>query len=156
MKKAFISIYTLIVLLILSLTITYIYTQQKSAASYSKGLYEKKQAQYLAESIMNNFMEENSEQVAKIILTDYDKKSNKKFKDKKYIYNGQTYWIKMSRLHSDIRKELDGLYLIFLDEVNVGESKAICEIYVKVFDKKDKDDQNFDKNRLRIEIRHAY
>ena len=67
MKKAFISVYTLIVLFIISLTITYIYNQQKNSSSYAKGLYEKKQAQYLAESVMNTFMEENSDQVDEII-----------------------------------------------------------------------------------------
>ena len=81
MKKAFISVYTLIVLFIISLTITYIYNQQKNSASYAKGLYEKKQAQYLAESIMNTFMEENSDQVAEIILKHYEEEKNNIFEE---------------------------------------------------------------------------
>lgn len=162
MKKAFISVYTLIVLFIISLTITYIYNQQKNSASYAKGLYEKKQAQYLAESIMNTFMEENSDQVAEIILEDYDENQNKKAAyDKldtkiKYVYNEDKYWLRLSRINNDYRKEIDGLYLIFLYDVSVGDSKADSEIYIKVFDKKDKNDEEFDKNRLRIEIRHTY
>ena len=166
MKKAFISVYTLIVLFIISLTITYIYNQQKNSASYAKGLYEKKQAQYLAESIMNTFMEENSDQVAEIILGDYDKKieeDTKKIKKqtkslgyKYYKYGNKNYKINISRVGNDYRKEIDGLYLIFLDDVSVGDSKADSEIYIKVFDKKDENDEEFDKNRLRIEIRHTY
>lgn len=166
MKKAFISVYTLIVLFIISLTITYIYNQQKNSASYAKGLYEKKQAQYLAESIMNTFMEENSDQVAEIILGDYDKKieeDTKKIKKqtkslgyKYYKYGNKNYKINISRIGNDYRKEIDGLYLIFLDDVSVGDSKADSEIYIKVFDKKEKNDEEFDKNRLRIEIRHTY
>lgn len=166
MKKAFISVYTLIVLFIISLTITYIYNQQKNSASYAKGLYEKKQAQYLAESIMNTFMEENSDQVAEIILGDYDKKieeDTKKIKKqtkslgyKYYKYGNKNYKINISRVGNDYRKEIDGLYLIFLDNVRVGDSRADSEIYIKVFDKKEKNDEEFDKNRLRIEIRHTY
>lgn len=166
MKKAFISVYTLIVLFIISLTITYVYNQQKNSASYAKGLYEKKQAQYLAESIMNTFMEENSDQVAEIILGDYDKKieeDTKKIKKqtkslgyKYYKYGNKNYKINISRVGNDYRKEIDGLYLIFLDNVSVGDSKADSEIYIKVFDKKDENDEEFDKNRLRIEIRHTY
>lgn len=166
MKKAFISVYTLIVLFIISLTITYIYNQQKNSASYAKGLYEKKQAQYLAESIMNTFMEENSDQVAEIILGDYDKKieeDTKKIKKqtkslgyKYYKYGNKNYKINISRVGNDFRKEIDGLYLIFLDDVSVGDSKADSEIYIKVFDKIDEKDEEFDKNRLRIEIRHTY
>lgn len=166
MKKAFISVYTLIVLFIISLTITYIYNQQKNSASYAKGLYEKKQAQYLAESIINTFMEENSDQVAEVILGDYDKKieeDTKKIKKqtkslgyKYYKYGNKNYKINISRVGNDFRKEIDGLYLIFLDNVSVGDSKADSEIYIKVFDKKDENDEEFDKNRLRIEIRHTY
>ena len=140
MKKAFISVYTLIVLFIISLTITYIYNQQKNSASYAKGLYEKKQAQYLAESIMNTFMEENSDQVAEIILGDYDKKieeDTKKIKKqtkslgyKYYKYGNKNYKINISRVGNDYRKEIDGLYLIFLDDVSVGDSKADSEIYI--------------------------
>ena len=166
MKKAFISVYTLLVLFIISLTITYIYNQQKNSASYAKGLYEKKQAQYLAESIMNTFMEENSDQVAEIILGDYDKKieeDTKKIKKqtkslgyKYYKYGNKNYKINISRVGNDFRKEIDGLYLIFLDDVSVGDSKADSEIYIKVFDKIDEKDEEFDKNRLRIEIRHTY
>lgn len=166
MKKAFISVYTLIVLFIISLTITYIYNQQKNSASYAKGLYEKKQAQYLAESIMNTFMEENSDQVAEIILGDYDKKieeDTKKIKKqtkslgyKYYKYGNKNYKINISRVGNDYRKEIDGMYLIFLDNVSVGDSRADSELYIKVFDKKDENDEEFDKNRLRIEIRHTY
>ena len=169
MKKAFISVYTLIVLFIISLTITYIYNQQKNSASYAKGLYEKKQAQYLAESIMNTFMEENIDQVAEIILKHYDEEKKKTIEvttddENKtepiehlpYTYKNKKYNINISRIGNEVRKEINGLYLIFLDNVSVGESKADSEIYIKVFDKIDENDEEFDKNRLRIEIRHTY
>ena len=46
--------------------------------------------------------------------------------------------------------------MIFPEKIKVGESTAMAEIYVKVFDKKDEINEKYDKNRLRIEIRHTY
>ena len=68
MKKGFISIYTLIIFLILSLTITFIYTQNENTNEYINDLYNKKQAQYLAESILNIYIDSNYEKIKNEIL----------------------------------------------------------------------------------------
>lgn len=70
MKKGFISIYTLIIFLILSLTITFIYTQNENTNEYINDLYNKKQAQYLAESILNIYIDSNYEKIKNEILKD--------------------------------------------------------------------------------------
>lgn len=160
MKKAFISVYTLLVLLIVSLSITFIYNQQKSSSDYARSLYDKKKAQYLAESILNSFMDEKSDRIGRLIIDDYDKK----FTDNKtrlvdelfYKYEGKTYKITISKVYHPHRKELNGLYMIFPEKIKVGESTAMAEIYVKVFDRKDEINEKYDKNRLRIKIRHTY
>lgn len=164
MKKAFISIYALFVLLIVSLTITFIYNQQKSTSSYANTLYEKKQAQYLAESIINSFVEDNSDWIAELIINDYDESKNKEetssrfiIENQKYIFGDKIYYINISRIYHQNRKELSGLYMIFIKNgVSVGSAKSEAEIYIRVFDEKDENSDQFDKNRLRIEIRHAY
>ena len=76
MKKGFISILTLFVLLVLSLTITFIYQQNINNSEYISDLYNKKQAQYLAESVINKYLVENYDELEDIILTDH-KKYNK-------------------------------------------------------------------------------
>lgn len=160
MKKAFISAYTLIILLIVSLTITFIYNQQKSTSDYGKNLYDKKKAQYLSESVLNSFMDEKNDRITRLIIDDYDKKRTDKITrlvDRLYYkYEGKTYEIIISRLYHPYREELNGLYMIFPNNIKVGESTATAEIYVKVFDKKDEINEKYDKNRLRIEIRHTY
>ena len=77
MKKGFISIYTLIIFLILSLTITFIYTQNENTNEYINDLYNKKQAQYLAESILNIYIDSNYEKIKNEI-----KRYNRRIKDK--------------------------------------------------------------------------
>lgn len=160
MKKAFISAYTLIILLIVSLSITFIYNQQKSTSTYGKNLYDKKKAQYLAESVLNSFMDEKNDRIARIIIDDYDKKitdnKSRKVNTLFHKYEGKTYAITISRVYHPNRKELSGLYMIFPEKIKVDESSAMADIYVKVFDKKDQENEKYDKNRLRIEIRHAY
>lgn len=84
MKKGFISIYTLIIFLILSLTITFIYTQNENTNEYINDLYNKKQAQYLAESILNIYIDSN-----------YEKIKNEILKDNEYYKNEdrKSYWV---------------------------------------------------------------
>lgn len=53
MKKAFISIYVLLILLVFALTITFIYKENDTNADIVQALYNKKVATYEAESAIN-------------------------------------------------------------------------------------------------------
>lgn len=58
MKKAFISIYVLLILLVFGLTITFIYKENETNFDSSQVLYNKKIAMYEAESLLNILIEE--------------------------------------------------------------------------------------------------
>ncbi|WP_311480647.1 hypothetical protein [uncultured Anaerococcus sp.] len=58
MKKAFISIYVLLILLVFGLTITFIYKENDTNFDTSQALYNKKIAMYEAESLLNILIEE--------------------------------------------------------------------------------------------------
>ena len=60
MKKAFISIYVLLILLVFGLTITFIYKENDTNFDTSQALYNKKIAMYEAESLLNIIIEEGS------------------------------------------------------------------------------------------------
>ena len=60
MKKAFISIYVLLILLVFGLTITFIYKENDTNFDTSQALYNKKIAMYEAESLLNILIEEGS------------------------------------------------------------------------------------------------
>ncbi len=59
MKKAFISIYVLLILLVFGLTITFIYKENDTNFDTSQALYNKKIAMYEAESLLNILIEED-------------------------------------------------------------------------------------------------
>lgn len=164
MKKGFISIFTLMILLVLSITITFLFVQNQNTADYNKDLYNKKQAQYLAESVLNKYLDENFDEMAELILEDYDKnkktpriKSQVISKSHKVTYLGKEFKIVITaikRLANDDR-DLDGLYQVYPYQVSVGESKAKSHIYFKVKETYEEDNK-FDKNRLEIVIRQTY
>lgn len=60
MKKAFISIYVLLILLLFGLTITFIYKENETNFDTSQALYNKKLSMYEAESLLNILIEEGS------------------------------------------------------------------------------------------------
>ena len=60
MKKAFISIYVLLILLVFGLTITFIYKENEMNFDTSQALYNKKLSMYEAESLLNILIEEGS------------------------------------------------------------------------------------------------
>ena len=60
MKKAFISIYVLLILLVFGLTITFIYKENDTNFDTSQALYNKKIALYEAESLLNILIEEGN------------------------------------------------------------------------------------------------
>ncbi len=60
MKKAFISIYVLLILLVFGLTITFIYKENETNFDSSQALYNKKIAMYEAESFLNILVAEKN------------------------------------------------------------------------------------------------
>ena len=60
MKKAFISIYVLLILLLFGLTITFIYKENETNFDTSQALYNKKLSMYEAESLLNILIEEGN------------------------------------------------------------------------------------------------
>lgn len=69
MKKAFISIYALLILLVFGLTITFIYKENETNFDTSQALYNKKIAMYEAESFLNILIGEDS---VKLPANDYN------------------------------------------------------------------------------------
>lgn len=60
MKKAFVSIYVLLILLVFGLTITFIYKENDTNYDISESLYNKKIALFEAESVLNMIIEEKN------------------------------------------------------------------------------------------------
>lgn len=60
MKKAFISIYVLLILLVCGLTISFIYKENETNYDVAKSMYVKKEAMYEAESFLNIIIEEKT------------------------------------------------------------------------------------------------
>lgn len=167
--KGFISIFVLIILLILSITITFIYEQNKSISQYNKDLYNKKKAQYLSESMMNIFLDENMDWISELIIKDYIDNKNK-VRESKHLYNKNNYknnyvyykdskatiWISYSNKNFTGPKDLNDSYLIFTkDGVKVGDSQAESQVYIKVMDE-GFDDKPLDKSNLKIIIKQTY
>lgn len=78
MKKAFISIYVLLILLVFALTITFIYKENDTNADIVQALYNKKVATYEAESAINIiFAEKKSGRniINKELLDNFDHKA---------------------------------------------------------------------------------
>lgn len=60
MKKAFVSIYVLLILLVFGLTVTFIYKENDTNYDISESLYNKKIALFEAESVLNMIIEEKN------------------------------------------------------------------------------------------------
>lgn len=85
MKKAFVSIYVLLILLVFGLTVTFIYKENDTNYDISESLYNKKIALFEAESVLNMIIEEQNagnEVSTQDILKNFDHKS------KIEIFNG--------------------------------------------------------------------
>ena len=160
MKKGFISILTLFVLLVLSLTITFIYQQNINNSEYISDLYNKKQAQYLAESVINKYLVENYDELEDIILTDHKKynkineelnKSTEKYlleDDLKISYEGRNYTLKLRHIYRKEDPRINDSYKLSIFNIRVGNSKSSSEIWFKVID----DADNLKNNGKKIEI----
>lgn len=160
MKKGFVSILTLFVLLVLSLTITFVYGQNENTSEYVRDLYNKKQAIYLAESVMNSYLVENYDKLEDIILkndliTDKKKTDNYELNESaNFLYNGKSYYIKIYHKYYDEDMKLQDVYKVSLENVSVGDSKSDSALWFKVIE--EDDDLENDKKSIKMIIRSTY
>lgn len=160
MKKGFISILALLALLALSLTITFIYQQNLNTSQYSKDLYNKKKAQYLAESVLNVYIEENSKEITDFIIDDYKEKkgiSNRNTETLKenlnLDYEDNKYYLKLAYINrNDNFPTINNLYMLSSKNIQIGQSKAIGEIYFKVLENSKKEGDY----KIEIAFRRTY
>lgn len=160
MKKGFISILALLALLALSLAITFIYQQNQNTSQYSKDLYNKKKAQYLAESVLNIYIEENSKEITDFIIDDY--KENKDISNREtealrdnlnIDYEDNKYYLKLIYINrNDNFPTINNLYMLSSKNIQIGQSKAIGEIYFKVLENNEKEDDY----KIEIAFRRTY
>lgn len=160
MKKGFISILALLALLALSLAITFIYQQNLNTSQYSKDLYNKKKAQYLAESVLNVYIEENSKEITDFIIDDY--KENKNISNRETValrenlnidYEDNKYYLKLAYINrNDNFPTINNLYMLSSKNIQIGQSKAIGEIYFKVLENSEKEDDY----KIEIAFRRTY
>ena len=170
MKKGFISIISLFLLLVLSLSTGFIHKQNLNTSEYTKDLYNKKQAQYLAESIMNKYLSENYENLEEIIIKDWEEinKTDSKRKTKSYylsksqyvFLDGKKYRIKIRHIYRKEREEdkLKDVYKVSLSDINfrVGNSKARSDVYFRVIDDKESENLKNNGKKLKMIIKHTY
>lgn len=127
-KKAFINIYILILLLILSIVIGFSFEQTKNEADLNKDLYNKKTALYEAESVMNIFLADE-DQVG-ILVNEYfyskNPNNDNSFKNRVKVfneeYNGKNFEINLYKNDS---------YLEFAIENQIEDSIANAKTRIR-------------------------
>lgn len=160
MKKGFISILALLALLALSLAITFIYQQNLNTSQYSKDLYNKKKAQYLAESVLNVYIEENSKEITDFIIDDYKEKKDISNRNTETLkenlnldYEDNKYYLKLAYINRDDNfPTINNLYMLSSKNIQIGQSKAIGEIYFKVLENSKKEGDY----KIEIAFRRTY
>lgn len=160
MKKGFISILALLALLALSLAITFIYQQNQNTSQYSKNLYNKKKAQYLAESVLNVYIEENSKEITDFIIDDYKEKKDISNRNTETLkenlnldYEDNKYYLKLAYINrNDNFPTINNLYMLSSKNIQIAQSKAIGEIYFRVLENSEKEDDY----KIEIAFRRTY
>lgn len=159
MKKGFLSVLVLISLLILSLTISFIYQQNKDTSTYTRDLYNRKKARYKAESVLNISYVDNFEQIEEIIIKDYEKMQADRINYETKFYSvgttidSKNYTAKILHISRDDDDSLKDVYRINLNDVIVvGNSQADPEYFLKVID----DPENPGKKTIKIISKQFY
>lgn len=159
MKKAFISLFTLLTLLVLSITIAFIHRQNELTDEYTKDLYNKKQAQYMAESALNTYMDENAQEINDLILKDYKDHKDDKEKESRWVdengkgsYEGTSYYVKISYPQRKEDLKFSDVYLLRTSTIEVGDSQSQALAIVKVIDPKKEDGDEY----IQIMSKYSY
>ena len=145
MKKGFLSVLVLMSLLILSLTISFVYQQNKDTSTYTRDLYNRKKARYKAESVLNICYIDNFDQIEEIIIKDYEKMQADRINYEPNIYtvaasiDSKNYTMKILHISRKDDEKLNDIYRINLsDDIVIGNSQADPEYFIKVIDDPDK------------------
>lgn len=159
MKKGFLSVLVLMSLLILSLTISFVYQQNKDTSTYTRDLYNRKKARYKAESVLNISYVDNFEQIEEIIIKDYEKMQADRINYETKFYSvgttidSKNYTAKILHISRDDDDSLKDVYRINLNDVIVvGNSQANPEYFLKVID----DPENPGKKTIKIISKQFY
>lgn len=157
MKKGFISIFTLLVFLTLTLTITFIYQQNENTDQYTENLYNKKQAQYLAETVLNIYIDENIDYIKEKILEDNCYKSKKVkshwiLENEMVSFKGHNYYLKVAHMYRDDEPKLSDVYRIETSKIEVGDSIGSANAIFKVINS----DEISEEKDIRLMTKYTY
>lgn len=139
MKKGFITIYVLLVLLFLSISLAFVSREVQSKNDLSKDLLTKKQAVYEAESRANIFVNNYEKEIKEYILEDYKRIIDERLSDvdhanakEFYIdYNNSKKKIMLMRvIDSNIAPRQDKVYRVF-EHIYYKNVMAEANIYLR-------------------------
>ena len=139
MKKGFVTIYVLLILLFLSISIAFVSRQVQSKNDLSKDLLTKKQAVYEAESRVNIFVNDYESEIKEYILEDYKRIIDEDLSDvdhanakEFYIdYNNSNKKIMLMRIIDlNIAPRKDMVYRVF-EHIYYKNVTAEANIYLR-------------------------
>lgn len=139
MKKGFITIYVLLVLLFLSISLAFVSREVQSKNDLSKDILNKKQAVYEAESRANIFVNDYENAIKEYILEDYKRIIKKDLSDvghadakEFYIdYNNSKKKIMLMRvIDTNIAARKDKVYRVF-EQIYYKNVRAEANIYLR-------------------------
>lgn len=140
MKRGFISIYVLLVLLFISVSIAFLARQVQNNTDIESDLYAKKEAIYDAQSQINIFYKNDFDKIKEYVLedlkrTNVDGMSDENFqnaKQYKLTYKNKDAIIYMGRvIDTKINRNRDKIYKI-ASVIESGNVKAEANIYFKI------------------------
>lgn len=101
MKRGFISVYVLIILLFISVSLAFLARQVQNNTDIKGDLYDRKQAIYDAESQVNIFYAKNQDQIKDYILDDYKRKIDDTTRDTE-LSNVKAYFINYKNKEAEV------------------------------------------------------
>lgn len=140
MKRGFISIYVLLVLLFISVSIAFLVRQVQNNTDIESDLYAKKEAIYDAQSHVNIFYKNEFDKIKEYVLedlkrTNVDGMSDENFQNAKLYqltYKNKDTIIYMGRvIDTKINRKRDKIYKI-ASVIESGNVKAEANIYFKI------------------------
>ena len=144
MKKGFVSIYVLLLLLILSVSIAFINDQSENNQEIKSSLLDKKQATYDAESSINIYLKEEKESLLTYIDRDFDRDISAlseveiaNLKEDSVYYKNNNRKIYLTRVKDFYRDDLKDtntkIYRVYNESVyksSIGEARAYIDASV--------------------------
>ena len=141
MKKGFISIYVLLLLLILSVSIAFINDQSENNQEIKSSLLDKKHATYDAESSINIYLKEEKESLLAYIDSDFDRDISNfsedeiaNLKEESISYKNNNRKINLTRVKDFYRDDLKDtntkIYRVYNESVyksSLGEARAYID-----------------------------